>query len=161
MPYLIDGHNLIPKIPGIDLNDLDDELQLIKVLQDYCRRERKKVEVYFDNAPPGEARTRKYGQVTAHYIRRGRTADSAIRSRLHKIGNSARNWTVITSDREVAAASRESHAKVISAENFVQDHLHKSPFDEVTPETDADVFLKPDAVDEWLKIFRENEDEGG
>ena len=31
MPYLIDGHNLIPKM-GLKLADLDDEMQLIELL---------------------------------------------------------------------------------------------------------------------------------
>jgi predicted RNA-binding protein with PIN domain len=160
MPYLIDGHNLIPKIPGVNLSDIDDEHQLINLLQDFCRKKRKKVDVYFDNAPPGEARTQKYGQVTAHYIRQGRTADRAIRQRLIEIGQSAQNWTVITSDREVAAASKEAHAKVISAENFTKNLLHEGSFTGVNPETDAEVFLEPDAVDEWLEIFQKQENKG-
>jgi hypothetical protein len=43
MPYLIDGHNLIPKIPGMNLGDVDDETQLIEMLQEFCRRRRKQV----------------------------------------------------------------------------------------------------------------------
>ena len=65
MPYIIDGHNLIPKIPGINLGDIDDEVQLIKMLQDFCRLRRTRVEVYFDNAPPGEVQDKKHGQVSA------------------------------------------------------------------------------------------------
>ena len=38
MPYLIDGHNLIPK-SGIRLEAVDDELELIAALQDFARRE--------------------------------------------------------------------------------------------------------------------------
>ena len=36
MPYIIDGHNLIPKIPGIDLQDLDDEQKLIDSAAGIC-----------------------------------------------------------------------------------------------------------------------------
>ena len=56
MPYIIDGHNLIPRIPDLSLQDIDDEMQLVEMLQDFCRISRKKVEVYFDNAPPGQLR---------------------------------------------------------------------------------------------------------
>ncbi len=55
MLILIDGHNLIPKIPGMSLADLDDENQLIPLLQTYCRKRRNTVEVYFDRAPVGRA----------------------------------------------------------------------------------------------------------
>jgi len=79
MPYLIDGHNLIPKIAGLSLQDIDDETRLVEMLQDYCRRRGKKgVEVFFDNAPPGQPSKRVYGTVTAHFVRTGRTADAAI-----------------------------------------------------------------------------------
>ena len=27
MPYIIDGHNLIPKVSGLSLGDMDDEQQ--------------------------------------------------------------------------------------------------------------------------------------
>ena len=100
MPYLIDGHNLIPKIPGMNLGDIDDEIQLVKKLQEFCRQRRKKVEVFFDSAPPGGIRTQKFGRVTAFFITQGSTADTAIRSRLQKLGRAAKNWTVVTSDRE-------------------------------------------------------------
>jgi hypothetical protein len=41
MPYLIDGHNLIPKL-GLRLDSMDDEQELIAILQEYARLERKK-----------------------------------------------------------------------------------------------------------------------
>jgi predicted RNA-binding protein with PIN domain len=152
MPYLIDGHNLIPTIPGLNLGDIDVEIQLIVLLQDFCRRSRKQVEVYFDNAPAGNAQTRKHGLVTAHFVRQGRTADTAIRSRLRRIGKSARNWTVVTSDREVAIAAKEAKARVISAGDFTQDHLLGRTVRETLPAKD-DVTLNSAEVADWLKIF--------
>ncbi|MBP1702274.1 MAG: hypothetical protein H6Q38_1381, partial [Chloroflexi bacterium] len=41
MPYIVDGHNLIPKIPGLSLRAIDDEMQLIELLQEFCRVQRK------------------------------------------------------------------------------------------------------------------------
>ena len=90
MAYLIDGHNLIPKIAGLSLSAIDDEQELINRLQAYCRRERKTVEVFFDQAPPGFAGTRAYGAVKAHFVRKGRTADEAIRLRLSLARKSCR-----------------------------------------------------------------------
>ena len=56
MAYLIDGHNLIAAVPGIHLDEIDDETQLIQVLGGFCRQRKKRVEVFFDNAPPGQPR---------------------------------------------------------------------------------------------------------
>jgi predicted RNA-binding protein with PIN domain len=159
MPYLIDGHNLIPTIPGLNLGDIDVEIQLIVLLQDFCRRSRKQVEVYFDNAPAGNAQIRKHGLVTAHFIRQGRTADTAIRSRLRKIGKSTRNWTVVTSDREVAIAAKEAKARVISAGDFTRDHLLGGIVREALPDKDADVTLNSSEVADWLKIFEADDHE--
>ena len=36
MPYLIDGHNLIPKL-GLRLDSVDDEMELVAILQEFCR----------------------------------------------------------------------------------------------------------------------------
>jgi uncharacterized protein len=115
MPYLIDGHNLIAKTPGLSLQAFDDENQLIELLQDFCRTRRKPVEVYFDNAPVGQAAVRRFGQVTAHFVRQGSTADAAIHRRLVRLGKSAGNWTVVSSDRAVQTAARLAHAQVLSS----------------------------------------------
>jgi predicted RNA-binding protein with PIN domain len=119
MPYLIDGHNLIPHIPGITLKDLEDELALIQLLGRFARQERTRVEVFFDLAPPSWAGIRSYGAVTAHFIRQGITADQAIISHLGKLGNEAKNWTVVTSDREILAEARSTHSKTVTSSEFV------------------------------------------
>ncbi len=106
MPYLIDGHNLIPKIPGLSLQAEDDEQQLITLLLEFCRLQRKQVEVYFDNAPPGGVRARNFGNVIARFVRQGSTADQAIRQRLERLGRAARNWTVVSSDLAVQTEAR-------------------------------------------------------
>ena len=80
MPYLIDGHNLIPKL-GLRLDSADDEMELITILQEFCRVEQRQVEVFFDGAPSSQAGTRKRGAVTARFVQLRDTADNAIRSR--------------------------------------------------------------------------------
>jgi predicted RNA-binding protein with PIN domain len=156
MPYIIDGHNLIPKIPGLDLEAADDEVQLIEMLQEFCRRTQKKVDVYFDNAPPGQPRARNYGIVTARFVRAGSTADDAIRSRLARMGRSARNWTVVSSDREVQASARSARARFISSEEFavlLMQSLAKS-----APDSDQrpDASLSPQEVKDWMELFRKD-----
>lgn len=153
MAYLIDGHNLIPKIAGFSLQALDDEMQLIELLQEFCRLRRKQVEVYFDNAPPGQSRIRSYGAVIARFVREGQTADDAIRARLRRLGKAARNWTVVSSDRMVQAAAHEARAQVLSSEEFaaqIRQALDEASSD---PKKSADPSINPDEVDDWLDLF--------
>jgi predicted RNA-binding protein with PIN domain len=149
VPYLIDGHNLIPKL-GLRLDSIDDEMELIAILQEFCRIERRQVEVYFDGAPTPQAGTRKLGAVSAHFVRLGATADSAIRSRLKKLGRSAKNWIVVSSDRQVQAEARAAHAEVLSSESFakVLEQARNS-----APKSTDEHKLSQKELDDWLKLF--------
>ncbi len=151
MPYLIDGHNLIPKI-GLHLDSPDDEMELVSLLQDFARLRRQQVDVYFDGAPIGQAGTRRLGTVRAHFIKLGHTADDAIRARLNKLGGDAKNWVVVSSDREIQVAARIVHAQSISSEEFVK--LLRAVISSNQKTTD-DRRLSSAEVDEWLKLFRE------
>jgi predicted RNA-binding protein with PIN domain len=153
MPFLIDGHNLIPKL-GLSLRSMDDEMELVARLQEWCRAERKQVEVYFDGAPAGQTGTRRLGLVTAHFVRQGSTADAAIRARLKTLGRAARNWTVITSDRQVQADVRAAGATLLSSDAFagqVRASKHAPP-----PASTSEAGMSKDEVEEWLRLFREN-----
>ncbi|MDI6693460.1 MAG: NYN domain-containing protein [Anaerolineales bacterium] len=157
MPYLIDGHNLIPKIPGLSLEDVDDEQQLLEMLQEYCRWQRKKAEVFFDNAPPGGMRTRSFGLVTARFVRQGNSADEAIRKRLINLGRAARNWTVVSSDLAVQASARASQARYLSSEAFAESLLQVLEKRGKDAGENAQAELAPEEVDEWLKLFSDDE----
>jgi predicted RNA-binding protein with PIN domain len=120
--YVIDGHNLIPKIPGMSLRQIDDEEKLISLLQVYARvRRRGDIQVFFDGAPPGRAGERNVGGIRAHFVSSGKTADQAIRQYLDFLGRRAHNVTVVTSDRTVQANARECHARVQSSEAFADE----------------------------------------
>jgi len=150
MPYLVDGHNLIPKV-GLRLDSFDDELELVAILQEFARLRRRQVEVYFDSAPADQAGTRNLGTVKAHFIRAGTTADDAIARRLKKMRRSAKNWTVVSSDRQVQANARAAHAEVLSSEEFAR-LLQQTPRGEASKPA-ADRKVSPGEVDDWLKIF--------
>ena len=151
MPYLIDGHNLIPKL-GLRLDSVDDEMELIAILQEFCRREQRQVEVYFDGAPAGQAGTRKLGAVTAHFVRLGTTADDSIRNRLKRLGNGAKNWSVVSSDRQVQMEARAARAEVLSSEAFAA-MLRQARASAPKPEQEHK--LSPKEVEDWLKLFEE------
>jgi uncharacterized protein len=160
MNYIIDGHNLISKIPGLDLRMLDDEQRLIELLNRFGQHSRGKIEVYFDGAPLGQGARHNYGRVQAFFVSVSQTADDAIHARLVRLGRAARSWVVVTSDRSVQAAAREAHAGVMSSEDFAchmqaslrQSSLQDSPASE---EPAPDQPLSAAEVEEWLAIFKE------
>jgi uncharacterized protein len=150
MPYLIDGHNLIPKI-GLRLDNPDDELELAHILQDFSRVKRQQVEVYFDGAPPGQAGMRKIGMVKAHFVRIGQTADSAIRARLASMGKDAKNWAVVSSDREVQSGARVHKAQFMSSEEFVK--MVRAALSASTQTATDEKSISQGDIDEWMRLF--------
>lgn len=153
MPYLIDGHNLIPKISGLSLRAINDEEQLIEQLLEFCRRRRKQAEVFFDNNPSGQPRSQNFSLVIARYIRQGQIADDAIQARLVRLGKNARNWTVVSSDKVVQASARAAHAHYISSEIFaqqVEQALTDVPLD---PGKQSEASLTNEEINDWLELF--------
>jgi len=126
-------------------------MELISILQEYARLERRKgMEVYFDGAPAPQAGTRRIGSITSHFIPLGMTADEAIRKRLRGLGKGARNWKVVSSDRQVQADARSARAEVISSDDFAK--IIKRVRDNA-PKPSNDRKLSQKEVDDWLKLF--------
>jgi uncharacterized protein len=155
MPYLIDGHNLIPKV-GLRLDSPDDEMELVAILQEFARLKRQQVEVYFDGAPIGYDGARSVGTVRVHFVRLGQTADDAIRSRLNRMAKNTKNWIVVSSDREIQSAAHVAQAQFVSSEKFAK--IIKTAV-RSAPKTSTDnKKLSSVEVDEWLKIFQNKGD---
>jgi predicted RNA-binding protein with PIN domain len=125
-------------------------MELIAILQEFCRLDRRQVDVYFDGAPAAQAGTRKFGAVTAHFVRLGTTADNAIRLRLQALGRSARNWTVVSSDRRVQIEAKESQAEVLSSDAFAA-RLKEA---RARPSQAKDRQLTEKEIDEWMRLFQ-------
>ena len=151
MPYLIDGHNLIPRL-GISLSEAEDEMQLMSLVQEFCRLSRKQAHIYFDGAPPGQPVTRKSGAVTAHFVRMPAEADDAIAARLTQLGGDAQNWVVVSSDHRVQAEGRAARAQVITSEAFsrqLRDTLAGA-----VGSRKSTAGMSQAELDEWLEIFK-------
>lgn len=158
MPYIIDGHNLIPKVAGMSLKEIDDELRLVEKLQIFCRLHRKKVEVFFDIAPYGQAVEKRFGMVTAYFVHQGRTADNAITAFLHKIGKAAKNWVVVSSDCQVQAEAKNVNARVISSEDFAQRFIDVGVQDRMG-EDEVEKKMSDEEINEWLELFSSSDSE--
>jgi len=150
MRYLVDGHNLIPNVPELSLQQLDDEQQLVVRLLAFCQAGSHQVEVFFDNAPAGQNGVRRFGRVTAHFVRTGGTADAAISRRLVSLGRSARQWCVVSTDHSVQAAARAAQAQILPAAEFAR-RLRQPPTSAAQEEGEPQISQAE--VDEWLRIF--------
>jgi uncharacterized protein len=156
MPYIIDGHNLIPKIRGTSLNDVDDEQRLVEMLQVFCLKQEKTAEVFFDNAQVGGSPVIKAGRVTATFIPSPRTADQAIRQRLKQLGPSVKNYTVVSSDRDVRRSAQEYHARPISSEKFSQLMSESGQNQSMENDEREDATVEIEDIDKWLDLFQRN-----
>lgn len=156
MPIRIDGHNLIPKIPGMSLSMLDDENILINMLVNYCRVSRKQVTVFFDNAPPGTVKKKLFGPLKVYFVREGHSADSAIVSMLRGLGKRVKNWTVVSSDREVQMNARSLGARAISSEEFAKYIMKGSKIDGDITDLQNNNYPDEGEVQRWLEIFSDN-----
>ena len=149
MPILIDGHNLIGRMPTLTLADPDDEWQLVALLLAYRRRTRKAVAVVFD---PGGAfalpESRRHGGIEVVFAPHGSSADEVIARRVRRSRDRA-GITVITSDRELAGEARNYGARVKSAEEFAAE---LSALAEDKSEG-HDTPLSPAELEKWLALF--------
>jgi predicted RNA-binding protein with PIN domain len=148
MPLLIDGHNLIAKLPGISLDDPHDEAKLVERLRSYRARTGKRIVVVFDSGVlAGWSADLSGGGITVIFAAPGRPADWIIVERIRRARN-PRGLVVVSSDREVTTVAEARGAQVMSAESFAA-MLNAPP----VVEDQADVKLSPAEVEEWLHIF--------
>jgi len=154
MHYLIDGHNLIGKMPDIDLNDPDDEVKLVLRLRSWTARSRKrKVTVYFDRGlPGGEEKWLSSGPVKVIFAHAGRSADSLLINRIQSIKNPA-EFMLVTSDIHIIRMAEARRMQVWRSEAFVvrmdQAQVTKSS----TAELGDDPQISTDEVEMWLDMF--------
>jgi predicted RNA-binding protein with PIN domain len=150
MTYLIDGHNLIPQVPGLSLDRLDDEEELLSRLEAFSQLKKCQIEVFFDRGQIGHERNIHRNRVNAHFVLSPMTADDAISARLLGIGRAARNYIVVSSDHSVQNRARQHGASILSSREFAamleQVHLERK---DKTDETKTN----PGEIDEWLDLF--------
>jgi predicted RNA-binding protein with PIN domain len=153
VPVLVDGHNLIGRLPAISLDDPDDEQKLVDLLRSYQSRTHKSVTVVFD---PGKAfvlpEKRRQRGIEVVFAPHGSSADAVITHRIQR-SRDPRGWLVVTSDRELAETVTRQGARVQSAEEFAGrlDPPHEAGTDwKGTPPS-------PQEVEKWLRLFRKRD----
>lgn len=151
MPLLIDGHNLIAKIPDLHLDDPHDEAQLVERLRRYQARTGKRLTVMFDGGlPGGPERGLSTSKVGVVFAPAGQPADGLIVNRVRR-SRDPHGLTVVTSDQKIVAAAEQCGARVVPAETFAAE------LDAAPPAESGDVSLSAREVDEWLALFQERD----
>ncbi len=154
MPYLIDGHNLIGQLKDIALDDPNDEALLTQKLNGFAARTGSRCVVVFDYGLPGGTSRMSTRAVQVVFASQRSTADRVMMERIKKIPN-ARDWIVVSSDRDVVQTARLRRMQTMSAGRFAD--LMQSPAKPVVDAGEAaDVRLSEAEVDEWLKLFGED-----
>ncbi len=154
MHWLIDGHNLIGAMPGLNLSDAHDEDKLLEYLRRYRARSGHKLTVIFDAGIAYHPVTKqKSGGITVQFAPRGKTADQVIIRRLRTVKN-PQAVKVVTSDRQIQQAAGEQRVRVVSAQEFAV-LLQQSPQNRGQPALGSKVENYPSTaeVEEWLNIF--------
>ena len=152
MPYLIDGHNLIPHIRGLSLDQIDDEMALIDVLEHYFQRIRKKAIIYFDHAQIGGEQDIKRAFLKVYFVRPPAIADDAILRHLKKLRGDAKNWVVVSSDQYVQRGAAKMGAQVLSSAEFAK--LLDQQADTTDTSGSKPAKENPDDdIDQWLRAF--------
>jgi predicted RNA-binding protein with PIN domain len=151
MPYLIDGHNLVPFV-GLRLSDAEDEAKLAQVLRRYFARTGRTGTVYFDRRAPGGAGGESSRHLAVRFVAPPRTADDAIRAHLSRLRREARNWTVVSNDQAVRRAAQLAGARWLSAVAFAE-QVRSAPSAGATEKSEAPI--SADDLAEFERMFRD------
>lgn len=152
MPYLIDGHNLIARLPDIELSDPDDEAKLVIKLKGFVAKQGKRCTVIFDGGIPGGYSAMSNKAVKVIFASAFRTnADNLLCERIRKIKD-RQNWTVVSSDNEVLDFARKHKMKAKTSADFAGQLQRKPRIRDGRGES-THVQVSKDEVDEWLDIF--------
>jgi predicted RNA-binding protein with PIN domain len=159
MHYLIDGHNLIAKMPDIALDDPNDEVMLVLRLRSWAAGSRKRqITVIFDRGlPGGRSKFLSRGQVDVIFAPEGQTADTLLISRIRQAANPG-EYTLISSDRQVLAVARDRRMQHIPANVFAErlgqaGRKEQAVPDGLSPDQADDLDLSPEEIAEWLALF--------
>lgn len=157
MHFLIDGHNLIAKMPGISLSDPDDEAQLILRLRRWvAANPKRRVTVYFDGGlPGGRAPHLSATRLEVVFASSGQPADDLLLRHIRRIKNPP-EYTLITSDRAIIAAAEKRRLPVLLSEDFALELAGQEAAAPTPPpprEAAEKPLLSEAEVAAWMELF--------
>ena len=164
--YVIDGHNLIGQgvIPGIDLQQEDDEVRLVDWLRPKKSYLSGKITLFFDGGiPGGTSNSLSGGGVTVIFAAQKRSnADRLILNKVRS-SKSPKSITVVTNDIALREKLRSSGVKIIGAAEFIA-LIERKKQEAVAARTRSQKEkpqLSKREVEEYLQMFGFEPDEEG
>jgi predicted RNA-binding protein with PIN domain len=114
MPWLVDGSNLLGAMK-VDRHSEAAKRELVRALAAFARAKKTRVTCVFDGPePPSFAKH--LGAVSVAFSGTA-TADDVIAQR----AANGRGWSVVTSDRGLAARVQRRHVEIVQPSAFVRD----------------------------------------
>ena len=159
MHYLVDGHNLIAHLPGIELSDPEDEAKLVELLHRFVlRHPGHRITVVFDGGVYGHPAPPKRDRVEAIFARSPGDADTRLISLLER-ATPPQSYTLVSSDRAIAAAAK---ARRIAAKPSAIFALELQALGSARPRLGRRLQPEPKPsraeLEEWLKLFGADQD---
>jgi hypothetical protein len=149
MPLLIDGNNLLHRLPRARRS----REQVRRLTLDLCRGHRTRVVVVFDGPPPdGTPEREELGQVSIRYAG-ARSADDLIIGSL-PAGVGARDWTVVSDDRELRRRATDRGARARTVAEWQRTRAQPRP---TTPRTEPKLSARE--VAQWEAFFADRPEE--
>lgn len=154
MHYLIDGHNLIAKMPDISLRDPDDEVQLVLRLRSWVLRSKKRqITLFFDGGVPGGKDVRlSTPTLRVIFASVGQTADSLIIRGIEKVKNPG-EFVLVTSDQQIIAAANGRKMRHIKSDTFAQQLAEQWQERPPGPTIADEPTLTEGEIADWLALF--------
>lgn len=147
MPILIDGNNLLHRLPGERSRGA-----VRKAVLERVRGEAQRVTVVFDGPPPdGAPPEESLGAVTVVYAG-SREADDVIVRRIPR-GPQARQWVVVTDDQQLRQRARDEGATVRGLAEWQRRPVRTPPV------TVREAPLSSHEVSEWEAFFDRAEED--
>lgn len=152
MPYLIDGHNLIARLPDISLDDPNDEAKLVTRLRGFVAGGGKRCTVVFDGGLPGGQSSMSNMAVRVVFAAAQHSNADAVIKRLMQRVPDAGNWTVVSSDHDILNAARSQGMRQLTAGEFAQ-LLRSSGREEETRGEEVHPTVTTEEIDELFDAF--------
>lgn len=150
MPYLIDGHNVIGQMPGLALDDPDDEVKLCLLVKRWCAQEKRKATLIFDGGLPGGKSQLSNSQLTVVFASdRHTSGDDLVLNRIRDEKNPS-GLIVVTSDLRIVKAAKGRGMKVLSAQEYGKG---LSRLGQATTKTAKESTMGAAELAEWEALF--------
>lgn len=145
--YIIDGNNLIGKIPSLmKIQNADKQLsreKLVHFVDRYFADKKSNVTIHFDGHPNTKINSLKCKIIYSE----NQTADDKIKKQISQ-SKSPRNIVVITSDSNLSQFARKCSCTIISSDNFAADIT-----DQNKNQNEQSIIDSMNNIDEFKKLF--------